>query len=292
MADPRIWPWLAVDVEQLVREAGLGDVARVEPIESGLTNTLHRAALTSGAVVGVKTFAAGAAALATERAVIAALRAARGGGVDVVDVLAVHEPSCSIVYRWIDGVTLHAARKRGDDLIDYAAPIGRALAAIACARVTDLALPRRDLGTLAEQLASPLVGERIGAPLARDLAHRFADLPPPTGDALVHGDFGGKNLLVAGGRLAGILDWEAACTGSPLWDVGHFFRYAGRYAPAFRAAFARAYRDAGGDLPEPWLPSARWLDAARLVRVLAEPRELPSVFADCRALLAHLMTGG
>src|SRR5215469_9975554 len=46
---------------------------------------------------------------------------------------------------------------------------------------------------------------------------------PGTGDALVHGDLGGANLLwaTAGGvpRLTGVLDWDGACTGNQANDL-------------------------------------------------------------------------
>lgn len=40
---------------------------------------------------------------------------------------------------------------------------------------------------------------------------------------LVHGDWGANNLLVADGQVTGILDWEAAAIGDPLYDVAKRF---------------------------------------------------------------------
>lgn len=45
----------------------------------------------------------------------------------------------------------------------------------------------------------------------------------PDGRQLVHGDWGSNNLLVADGRVTGVLDWEAASIGDPLQDVGGRF---------------------------------------------------------------------
>lgn len=111
---------------------------------------------------------------------------------------------------------------------------------------------------------------------------------------LVHGDFGGRNLLVQRrrGRLwhvAGLLDWETAMVGAPLWDVGSLFRYGHRYSAEFRESFARGYRGAGADLPVDWALAARLLDATRLVAILQEQQDLPAVFAECRSLLESLL---
>jgi hypothetical protein len=77
--------------------------------------------------------------------------------------------------------------------------------------------------------------------------------------------------------------------GSGLWDVGSLFRYPRRYSPEFRAEFERGYRAARGELPDDWWPAARLLDSTRLVAILAEPQELPSVFAECRELIAAIV---
>lgn len=45
----------------------------------------------------------------------------------------------------------------------------------------------------------------------------------PSDRHLVHGDWGANNLLVAGGRVTGLLDWEAAAIGDPLYDVAKHF---------------------------------------------------------------------
>ena len=89
-------------------------------------------------------------------------------------------------------------------------------------------------------------------------------------------------------RIAGVIDWEAAASASPLVDLGALFRFADRYDAAFLAAFEHGYREADGTLPDGWLRTARLLDATALVDLLDEPCELPGVFAECRMLVAKL----
>lgn len=47
--------------------------------------------------------------------------------------------------------------------------------------------------------------------------------PPPERTVLAHGDFRMGNLVVAGDRLAGVLDWEMAGPGDPLADLAWCF---------------------------------------------------------------------
>jgi hygromycin-B 4-O-kinase len=62
----------------------------------------------------------------------------------------------------------------------------------------------------------------------RDLLGRL-----PSTRRLIHGDFGGNNLLVDGGRVTGVLDWEAAMIGDPLFDVAAM-RFWAPYLPCMR----------------------------------------------------------
>jgi aminoglycoside phosphotransferase (APT) family kinase protein len=85
---------------------------------------------------------------------------------------------------------------------------------------------------------------------------------------LVHGDFNRRNLLMrpeAGRwRVAGVLDWEFAVSGSPLADLGSFLRYERACAPLVEPHFSEGYRAAGGELPEDWPHLARLLALAAI----------------------------
>jgi aminoglycoside phosphotransferase (APT) family kinase protein len=78
--------------------------------------------------------------------------------------------------------------------------------------------------------------------------------PAPLRPVLAHGDFRTGNYLVAGGALAGVLDWDFAGWSDPdedvawfcakAWRFGATTREAGGIAP--RAVFERAYESAAG----------------------------------------------
>lgn len=95
---------------------------------------------------------------------------------------------------------------------------------------------------------------------------------------LVHGDFGKRNLLVQQvkgvWRVAAVLDWEFAISGSPLTDVGHFLRYECASCPVAEPHFSAGYLHAGGRLPDEWRRQARVLDLIALCESLTHD-ELP-----------------
>jgi aminoglycoside phosphotransferase (APT) family kinase protein len=95
---------------------------------------------------------------------------------------------------------------------------------------------------------------------------------------LVHGDFGKRNLFVqqvkGEWRVAAVLDWEFAISGSPLTDVGHFLRYECASCPVAEPHFSEGYLHAGGRLPDEWRRLARVLDLIALCESLTH-NELP-----------------
>lgn len=207
------------------------------------------------------------------------------------------------VYRWIEGVTLDECRKRRPPgaFLSLAAPLGRLLAELA--RVAFIGAPSGSILThtpvilskTEEQLRHGAARLRLGVLMAERIlqclemnADRLYAVDQQS--CLAHGDFGGRNILVAsdsdgGWRVSGLIDWEESFWGSPLWDIGRLFRYANRYSENFIERFESAYYAAGGKLPDDWRRISRLLDATNLIEILSEEPELPVVFAECRQLV-------
>lgn len=308
-ADPRVHPLIHLDppaIEAMMAPVLGGTTVRVvTPVDGGLTNTTYRVTAADGAVYGLRVHAGGPTALERERQILAALR----GTIPVPDVLFIDAGGAHpyLVYRWIEGITLNQCRREAGPaaLLALAQPLGGMLARTSAAPLPGLdgALDEIRIDALLaeadERLRTGLARARLGAELADALratlaanAARLNALEHAGG--LVHGDFGGRNVLVrrdgdGGWEISGVIDWESAGTGSAMWDVGSLFRYPLRYTPLFRDEFERGYRAAGGELPEDWWRAARLLDSTRLVAILAEPRDLPSVFAECRELTASIV---
>jgi aminoglycoside phosphotransferase (APT) family kinase protein len=318
VSDPRVHP--LIEIDRAVIEAMLAPILRgvgiraIAPVEGGLTNTVCRVAADDGTVVALRVYASGRSGFELERRLLQRLV----GVLPVPEVLFADAGGAGgrpcLVYRWIQGITLNDCRRQvaPSALGVLAEPLGRLLARVAAQshaedllrdpatreRVRDDGIAAR-IAQADEQLRAGLARGRIGGATADRLRERLASRADELAaldrsTALVHGDFGGRNLLVratdgGGWEVGGVLDWESATLGSALWDVGHLFRYPRRYSPEFRADFERGYRAAGGELPHDWWRLARLLDATRLVATLDEPRELPTVFAECRELIASVV---
>jgi aminoglycoside phosphotransferase (APT) family kinase protein len=321
-SDPRCLPLIEVELDQI--QALLypvlkgATIACLERVEGGLVNTLYRVTPLDGSIsLCVRIFAAGRVSWETERKILARISAS----LPVPDVLMSGRGNSDfshpyLVFRWIEGITLDECRRHAPpaEFLSLAAPLGRLLAGVAGFSFADALDGESNavhagpspIGSLLsvneEMLLRGLARRRLGAALADALWRRLdanaVRLVTLDRDArLVHGDVGGRNILVApdddgNWRVTGLIDWEAAFSGSALWDVGRLFRYARRYTEDFRQRFERSYRKAGGSLPEDWRRTARLLDSTRLVAILNEERSLPVVFAECRELIEAIIVEG
>ncbi len=119
----------------------------------------------------------------------------------------------------------------------------------------------------AEAAAADTPWEPLGAAVAGALRRHEGALRQVIGaPVLLHGDFKLSNLHRAEDELL-VLDWEFAYAGPRLMDVGQLVRWP--LPASFVDAFAGAYREAGGVLPEDWPRWAAALDLANLMGLLA-----------------------
>jgi aminoglycoside phosphotransferase (APT) family kinase protein len=79
---------------------------------------------------------------------------------------------------------------------------------------------------------------------------------PPPGQrpqCFIHRDFQHFNLLWAGGRLTGVVDWSVASSGPPEVDVGHCrLNLAVLFSPDWAERFRLAYEAETGRRTDPW----------------------------------------
>lgn len=106
-------------------------------------------------------------------------------------------------------------------------------------------------------------------------------------NTLVHADFKPPNLLARRDstgrwRLTAVLDWEFACAGHPLFDVGIMLRSFDLYEDPFSLGFVRGFRSLGGALPEDWRRLVRLVDVNALCQFLDRPGQRPRLHADVR----------
>jgi aminoglycoside phosphotransferase (APT) family kinase protein len=135
---------------------------------------------------------------------------------------------------------------------------------------------------------------RIGRKTARAVLDAVRELAPALDAArsppvLVHGDFGGSNILVRNGErgwgVAAVLDWEYAHSGTPLLDVGNLLRPPTGARSSFVGAFHRGYTSAGGTLPGDWVRLSRIVDLSAWAEFLGRPAARGAVIRDARRAL-------
>lgn len=94
---------------------------------------------------------------------------------------------------------------------------------------------------------------------------------------LVHSDYNPKNLLVqrdvAGWNVAAVLDWEFACAGGPLLDVGNLLRHREDYPDEFANGFIDRYKSVASWLADDWLMQAQLVDLTSAVESLSSTQE-------------------
>jgi aminoglycoside phosphotransferase (APT) family kinase protein len=238
-----------------------------------------------------------------------------GGSIPVPEVIAAEPGGLNdlppfVLMRFVEGLSFRDLKRSGDmeAAAQAAYSAGETLAAIG--RVTfpkpgwlgpgpavtapliegDNATPRFvDLC-----LASPNLERRVPAEL-RDRTHSWMwsqapELTGPDREArLVHGDFNRRNLLVrcisGRWRVAAVLDWEFAVSGSPLNDLGNFLRYERASQPVAEPHFSAGYLHAGGKLPQDWRRLARALDLTALCESLTHDQLPDTVAAELVELI-------
>ena len=309
-------PFLELDhgaVERLMRPAAPDSrVYSFAPLMSGHRNTNYRVDLaepdgTRRSIV-LRLYTADPSACSRE----AALARLVGGAVPMPAVL--HsapdaDPPYAVV-SWIEGVKLDDLLLTADEQAIKAAiyAAGSVLAAIHrfsfpasgfLGPDLEVARPLQTGGEgwaayVAWFLSERGVGERLGSDLTRRLgrlvSNSAARLDPLRDErSLVHADYKPWNLLVrqddAGWSVAGVLDWEFAFAGSPLFDLAIFLRQEAQHPPAYARGFEAAYRDAGGNLPPDWRALTKLLDVLNLCSMLDGTGLGKAFVEDARRLL-------
>ncbi|HQS84824.1 MAG TPA: aminoglycoside phosphotransferase family protein [Alphaproteobacteria bacterium] len=116
-------------------------------------------------------------------------------------------------------------------------------------------------------------------------------LPDKNEKSLVHGDFDPANILVRQVKdtwtITGILDWEFAFSGSPLWDLSNMLRYAHEMPSSFETAFLRGLKKENIFLPPHWRITTYLLTLSSLLSLLARtnPKKSPIQCTDIKNLI-------
>jgi aminoglycoside phosphotransferase (APT) family kinase protein len=127
-----------------------------------------------------------------------------------------------LIYPWLDGISLDRTSVESAELVGDVASFVRALHAIPTAGGPE---PGRRGGPLAPhdrevEWAMQKLEGLIDTTRAREAWRAARDAHAPSGAFVwVHGDLLPGNMLVAGGRLTGVIDWSATGVGDPACDA-------------------------------------------------------------------------
>ncbi|HZS09980.1 MAG TPA: phosphotransferase [Blastocatellia bacterium] len=273
---------------------GARRVAGIQMLSEGLCNFNYKVDLDSGAEsVLLRIYGRDPDACRKEARLLGLLK-------DVIPVPEVLQVSADgldgvgpfIVLRYVEGITFRQLRRTRDrEAVAQAAhSIGETLAALGHCEFPHHGAPGPAAGGhllngpqaipefIDSCLASPALRSRLDEETCRRV-HALAwcrarELDRLRDEAcLVHGDFNNRNVLVrreqGRWRVAAVIDWEFAASGSPLFDIASFLQYERLMSPSREPHFSRGYRDGGGRLPEGWWQLARVVGLARQCGTLA-----------------------
>ena len=219
---------------------------------------------------------------------------------------------------YIDGITFQQLKRSGDiaGIQKSAYDVGKILATIGRYKFADVGTLETGFAVtetfikgadpvprfLDRCLTSNILQKRVTVPIQDRLhdliwswAPRFEGIEQE--QSLVHCDFGSRNILVNARlekpndwEVVGIIDWEFAFFGSPLFDIGHFLRYERDNQPLREPYFSRGFIDGGGTLPDDWRQLARMIDLTALVDLLTRPDLPTEIVAEVLELLQATIT--
>ena len=91
---------------------------------------------------------------------------------------------------------------------------------------------------------------------------------------LCHGDYGTENMILRPSGEIAIVDWEFACAGPALLDLGHLLRTP--LAQRFERCIAQGY----GGLPTGWAEVARMQDLIAWLNFLDRENAVPEAIRE------------
>ncbi len=94
--------------------------------------------------------------------------------------------------------------------------------------------------------------------------------------SFIHCDFRPANMLVDENKQVFIVDWESACTGHSLADIGQFLRYRSYFKDTHIKLFEQTYNTfANRKLPDNWFELSLFRDLVNPLQLLSSNQEAP-----------------
>lgn len=99
--------------------------------------------------------------------------------------------------------------------------------------------------------------------------------------SFIHCDFRPANMLVDENKQVFFVDWESACTGHSLADIGQFLRYRSFFKDTHIGLFEQVYNTfSNRKLPDNWFELSLFRDLVNPLQILSSNQETPFRNAD------------
>lgn len=103
---------------------------------------------------------------------------------------------------------------------------------------------------------------------------------------LIHGDFQGTNIIINNDLVSGIIDWEFCMAGSPLMDIGQFFRYEEYFDDELINIFEREYKKVCDyELIDNWYEVSKMLDLLSLIQLMSRDEDMPNKYMQIKDMI-------
>lgn len=105
---------------------------------------------------------------------------------------------------------------------------------------------------------------------------------------LIHGDFQGTNIIINNESVAAIIDWEFCMAGSPLIDIGQFFRYEEYFNSELINAFENKYKmSCDYELFDNWYDICKVIDLLSLIQLMSRDEEMPNKYNQIKEIIEY-----
>lgn len=208
-----------------------------------------------------------------------------------------------IIYKYIDGETISQYVNEGNEItkeiVESVAEVMGRIHSIKFKRMgslDDKLCIKNERGSIVE-LYNKYINDNVRLRLGSENINKIKqivdnyknDLAQLECDVrLIHGDFQGTNIIINNNSVASIIDWEFCMAGSPLMDIGQFFRYEEYFNSELINIFENKYREiCDYELIDNWYNISKIIDLISLVQLIGRDQEMPNKYNKIKEIVEN-----
>lgn len=135
-------------------------------------------------------------------------------------------------------------------------------------------------------LGNSNVKARLGSDIIKRVRSLIVDSKQPLAkidkyQSLIHSDFRPANMIIDNNKIVYFVDWESACKGHILADIGQFFRYSELFSDEDVSNFKTHYNEvADVKLPKEFCKLSKLRDLVNPLQMLTSDADKPVMYRD------------